>query len=71
MPVVGGAAGAEQTLPRANVVEFLLAGDCKLIVRPSGTEPKIKAYLFAKASTSCGAVALLDVLETAARDLLA
>lgn len=71
MPVVGGAAGAEQTLPRANVVEFLLAGDCKLIVRPSGTEPKIKAYLFAKAPTSCGAVALLDALETAARELLA
>lgn len=58
-------------LPRANVVEFRLAGGGKLIVRPSGTEPKIKAYLFAKATDQAGADAMLDELEQSARALLA
>ena len=72
MPVVGGASDeAPQTLPSANVVEFALAGDCKIIVRPSGTEPKIKAYLFAKADSAAAATELLDQLEAAARELLA
>ncbi|MEE0846206.1 MAG: phospho-sugar mutase [Eggerthellaceae bacterium] len=58
-------------LPKANVVEFRLVGGGKLIVRPSGTEPKIKAYLFAKAPDQPGAVAMLDELEQTARELLA
>lgn len=58
-------------LPKANVVEFRLAGGGKLIVRPSGTEPKIKAYLFAKAPDQTGADAMLDALEQFARELLA
>lgn len=33
-------------LPPANVIEFDLEDSCKVIVRPSGTEPKIKVYLF-------------------------
>ena len=31
-------------LPAANVLEFRLENNCKLMVRPSGTEPKIKFY---------------------------
>ncbi|HIS39632.1 MAG TPA: phospho-sugar mutase [Candidatus Aphodovivens avistercoris] len=58
-------------LPAANVVEFRLTGGGKLIVRPSGTEPKIKAYLFAKAPDEPGADAMLDALEESARALLA
>ena len=57
-------------LPSANVVEFRLEGDCKVIVRPSGTEPKIKLYLFAKDESRDGAEALLDALEAAGRKLL-
>lgn len=57
-------------LPSANVVEFRLEGDCKVIVRPSGTEPKIKLYLFAKDESRDGAEALLDALEAAGRELL-
>lgn len=40
-------AGAESgiDLPKSNVLEFRLEGGGKLIVRPSGTEPKIKVYL--------------------------
>ena len=58
-------------LPKANVVEFRLAGGGKLIVRPSGTEPKIKAYLFAKAPDEAGAAQMLDALEQSAREILA
>lgn len=57
-------------LPAADVVEFELEGGHKLIVRPSGTEPKIKAYLFAKGSTRAEANELLDRLKKAATALL-
>ncbi len=47
------AAGTETeiTLPKSNVLAFYLEGGAKAIVRPSGTEPKIKTYFTAKAPT--------------------
>lgn len=52
MPRVSGLQKeAAQTLPAANVLELALAGDNKVIFRPSGTEPKVKAYLFSKGAT--------------------
>ena len=57
-------------LPVANVVEFDLEGGNKVIVRPSGTEPKIKVYLFAKRPTRQLAQELLASLEDAARAML-
>ena len=42
---------SELTLPKSNVLAFYLENGCKAIVRPSGTEPKIKAYITAKADT--------------------
>ncbi len=41
----------EITLPKSNVLAFFLEGGSKVIVRPSGTEPKIKTYLAAKQPT--------------------
>ncbi len=43
-------AGTESVinLPKSNVLAFFLEGGSKVIVRPSGTEPKIKTYLTAK-----------------------
>lgn len=32
-------------LPKSNVLKFLLEGNCSVVVRPSGTEPKMKAYI--------------------------
>ena len=32
-------------LPKADVLKFTLEGNCSFVVRPSGTEPKIKVYL--------------------------
>ena len=58
-------------LPSANVVEFDVEGGNKVIVRPSGTEPKIKLYVFAKDAGREAADALLNALEEAGRKLLA
>ena len=51
-------------LPAANVVEFDLEGGNKVIFRPSGTEPKVKAYLFSKRETREAAQKLLADLES-------
>ena len=32
-------------LPKANVLEYILYGGAKIIIRPSGTEPNIKVYV--------------------------
>ena len=32
-------------LPKSDVVKFILEGDCSIVVRPSGTEPKLKIYI--------------------------
>ena len=48
----------ELTLPKSNVLAFYLENGCKAIVRPSGTEPKIKTYITAKAPTKADAEAI-------------
>ena len=45
----------ELTLPKSNVLAFYLEDGCKAIVRPSGTEPKIKTYITAKAASKAEA----------------
>ena len=50
-------------LPASDVLSFQLACGHKIIVRPSGTEPKLKAYLFAKGKDQPAAEKELDVLE--------
>ncbi len=58
-----------QILPPANVIQFDLVDDCRLIVRPSGTEPKVKAYCFAKDFTRGEALNRLACMEVDARAL--
>ena len=38
-------------LPKSDVLQFALSDDCSVIIRPSGTEPKLKFYLFANGET--------------------
>ena len=45
----------EITLPKSNVLVFGLEDNEGVIIRPSGTEPKIKAYYTAVASTQAEA----------------
>lgn len=71
MPRVSGLQKeAPQTLPASNVIEYRLAGDHKVIFRPSGTEPKVKAYLFTLGKTREEAESHLRVLGDAAEKLL-
>lgn len=71
MPVVNPAAGEEpQMLPPSNVLEFRLSGGSRVLVRPSGTEPKVKAYVFAKGADKAGADALLARLVEVVRGML-
>ena len=57
-------------LPAADVIEFDLEGGNKAIVRPSGTEPKIKLYIFAKGGDAAAADALIAAIEEDGRKLL-
>ncbi len=61
---IASGAVTELTLPKSNVLAFFLEGGSKVIVRPSGTEPKIKTYLTAKQPTRTEA----EVLEKKLHD---
>ena len=37
-------------LPKSDVLKFLLEGNCSIVVRPSGTEPKLKIYISVSAA---------------------
>ncbi len=50
------------TLPRSNVLCFYMEDGCSLIVRPSGTEPKIKLYIGAVGKTNAEAESKLKGL---------
>ena len=52
-------------LPVSDVLSFATADGLKAIVRPSGTEPKVKVYLSARAKTSEEAVSLLGGMQDA------
>lgn len=56
------AAGIEG-LPASNVLSYATADGKKAIVRPSGTEPKVKVYLSARAASDGEARAALDAME--------
>jgi phosphomannomutase len=56
--------------PQDNILRYYLADGSRVIVRPSGTEPKIKVYLDTAGTTRADAEVSLASLEGAVRDLL-
>ena len=50
------------TLPKSNVLAYTLTDGNKVIVRPSGTEPKIKAYITAIGTSEDNAKEIADKL---------
>lgn len=50
------------TLPKSNVLEFLLGQNGSVIARPSGTEPKVKLYYTAVGASKTEAKSLLDAM---------
>lgn len=69
MPVVNPS-DEPQRLPEANVLEFRLADGSRVLFRPSGTEPKAKAYVFAKGSDRSESEAKLAALAADAKSIL-
>ncbi len=57
-------------LPKADVLEYRLAGGHKFMVRPSGTEPKIKVYLSAVGDSEAAAAAVNETLAAAATAMM-
>lgn len=53
----------EGVLPVSNILEYNLGEGRKIIVRPSGTEPLLKVYLFAKGDNMAKATKQIDALE--------
>ena len=65
-----GTIETEITLPKSNVLEYRLENGSKLIVRPSGTEPKLKLYLSAKGKTREESQAVIQAFKNCANELL-
>ena len=62
---------AETGLPAANVLVYALDGGATVIVRPSGTEPKIKTYFTTLGKTLAEAEAQKETLAAALKPILA
>ncbi len=55
-------------LPKADVLKYLLEGNCSVVVRPSGTEPKLKVYISVSAENREQALAVERQLCDALKD---
>lgn len=55
-------------LPKSDVLKFILQDNCSVVVRPSGTEPKLKTYISVCAETKAQAV---QIEEKIAKELSA
>ena len=61
---------SEIALPKSNVLSYQLENGASVIVRPSGTEPKIKVYVSAFGKTQDKAKELSQSLQKAAAVVL-
>ncbi len=64
----------EQTstgLPKSNVLYYTLENGDVVVIRPSGTEPKVKIYLLVRADSAKGAEEKTATLKAAMENLLA
>ncbi len=57
--------------PLGDILRLWLEGDARILVRPSGTEPKLKLYLDVRGDSAADAASRLADLEAGVRELLA
>ncbi len=57
-------------LPKSNVISLNLEGDNAVIIRPSGTEPKIKLYITAVGQDKKNALEICDALVKSSKQIL-
>ncbi len=62
---------SEILLPKSNVIYLELEDDNNFIIRPSGTEPKIKLYCLMKGNTEAEADELLEKVKTDIDNIIA
>lgn len=58
------------TLPKSNVLSYSLPDDNKVIIRPSGTEPKIKIYITSHANSRADADAQTQVFAESIKSIM-
>jgi phosphoglucomutase len=58
-------------LPKSDVLKFLLDGNCSVVVRPSGTEPKLKFYISVSAADETAAKSLESIITKELEKFLA
>ncbi len=66
----GKTTDGETGLPKSNVLSYRMESGDTVIVRPSGTEPKIKIYITAKANSREEAEKKLSVISDSVKTLL-
>ena len=71
------ASGADDTsvtyptgLPSSNMLFYELSGGSKAVVRPSGTEPKVKLYLMAQGADAASCDAALAAVKAALLEIV-
>lgn len=57
-------------LPKSNVIALHLSGDNAVIIRPSGTEPKIKLYITSVGKNKADATEICEKLVNASKEIL-
>ena len=64
--------GAKKTidLPKSNVIKYILEDESWFILRPSGTEPKLKVYFGVKAQTMNLATARLEEIKNKVLEII-
>lgn len=58
----------ETGLPKSNVLKYLLSDGSWYVLRPSGTEPKIKLYIYSNAQTKEEGDKMVDAIFNSAND---
>ena len=61
---------SEINLPKSNVLKFICENGSYFVVRPSGTEPKMKVYLAIKGSSLDGAEKDLEIFKTKVMEII-
>ena len=57
-------------LPKSDVLKFLLEDNCSIVVRPSGTEPKLKTYISVSAENKEAAEKVEAAIRKSAEEYL-